>query len=45
MDAWRDIRIAAREHHLRALSKSGGDRRASALNAAARELDVMLCTA
>ena len=39
MDAWRDIRIAAREHHLKALSKSGGDRRAPALNAAALEIN------
>lgn len=38
MDAWRDIRIAAREQHLRALSKSGGDRRATALNSAALDL-------
>lgn len=35
MDAWRDIRLAARALHQRALDQTSGDRRASALLAAA----------
>ncbi len=39
MDAWRNIRLRAREVHLLALRKSNGDRSATALLAAALEAD------
>ena len=39
MDTWQEIRLAARQHHARALFKSNGDRRAAALCAAALKLD------
>src|SRR6266511_2537451 len=39
MDAWRDIRLKARDCHCQALLKNNGNRKADALFAAALEVD------